>query len=171
MTKKTMTMKRITETGEAEELVTNEIISGISSDELQTVQSYAGITVVGDLEPELEEIGPAEIKLQEMNTKQTINNGVVTSSPEMEEVSYDDFSKSNSSDLGSDSASSTKMVKDLIGKSVEFATELLTKMKTEGKVSSFRIVPIGMPMTMDFQPGRVSALKDTNGNIVDVEIS
>jgi len=112
-------------------------------------------------------------------TKMVNTNGVISMTQvedkvgevEMEEVSYDDWEKSQESELSKGNITSAKLVDELVGKTVEVASKILESLKGSGKITEFRIIPIGSPGTMDFQPGRVQVLKDHSGKIVDVEIS
>lgn len=145
---------------------------------VRPVKSFNGMFVVsGDEEPD----ALAKPVKQNAAIKQVINKGVVTTvavqkeeknmEQEMQEVSYEEWSKDQESDLSKGKLTASELVTELVGKSVATAENLLSMMKQRGEVSEYQVVPIGAPATMEFNPGRVRVLSDHAGNVVDVEVS
>lgn len=94
--------------------------------------------------------------------------------PPMEEVSYDSFVKirDNSQFSVSDyKEDATKTVKDLIGKTFDYALAIVEDLKSRKVLSNYRFVPIGTVSSFEVQPGRVQLLLDAQKNVVDVTIS
>lgn len=141
---------------------------------VRPVQAFGGTFVVAGDDPEST---PETSSALHQVTTPVRNNGVVSAiapeqgEQEMEEVSYEEWAESQKSDLSEGKLSPTQLVKELVGKSVATAENLLGLMKQRGEITEYRVVPIGAPMSMEVQPGRVQVLSDHAGNVVDVEIS
>jgi hypothetical protein len=94
---------------------------------------------------------------------------------EMEEISYEDYIKSKQVGLTSpnmtEAKSATQRVHDLVGKTAENARSVLEDMANKKQVASFRFIPIGMPMSMELEPGRVQVVCDASKKVIDVSIS
>jgi hypothetical protein len=94
---------------------------------------------------------------------------------EMQEVSYEEYMKSKQSAItnpGTNAGiSATQRVNDLVGKSAQEARLVLDDMKANRQLVSYRFVPIGMPMSLEVEPGRVQVLVDASKRVIDVNVS
>lgn len=171
---KKLTIKRVDPNAisEPESFDKSEIRERAAS-QVHPVQNFGGTFVVVN-EKEEEFVQP---QTNNNSVKSVMHNGAITvvasenEESEMEEVSYEEWSKDQSSDLSNGKLSPTDLVKELVGKSVATAENLLRTMKDRKEITEFRIVPIGAPMSLEYLPGRVQVLSDHSGNVVDIEIS
>jgi hypothetical protein len=94
---------------------------------------------------------------------------------EMQEISYEEYVKSRQVALTNPSINevddATKRVNDLIGKDAHKARDVLEDMRGKKQLVSYRFLPIGMPMSMEVEPGRVQVLVDAAKKVVDISIS
>ena len=94
---------------------------------------------------------------------------------QMEEVSYEDYIKSKQVAINSPNAAEsenpTKRVQAIIGQSADAAKKVLDDMMDKKQIASFRFIPIGMPFSMEIEPGRVQVLCDASRKVIDVSIS
>lgn len=177
-TKKTMKMKRVdaeqpsTETaGAEEEQSASKLVVR------QPVKTGTGVVVMSGDEDKVSQPESSE----ETQPQIDLNRGVVSVSPpnaleeEMEEVSYETWLAEQNVDVASDdpsvAANPNQLIQAIIGKSKDVAQKVLDKMKEDRQISDFRFIPIGMPMTMELNPGRVQVLTDAGGRVISVEIS
>ena len=183
MSKKTMTMRRVDDAQSND----SDLKEGGGSKMLirQPFKTSSGAVVVSNIEDEEaslpeDESADAEPFVPQQTAEASKARGMVTVSvadddDEMEEVSYEEWSRDQASDIASDDpgiySDPTTVVRSLSGKSEEYARGLLDEMKREGKIADFRFVPMGQPMTLEVNPGRVQCLVDGMGNVINVEIS
>lgn len=188
MSKKTMKMKRVDDNGDNGSVIKDG--GGAKMMIRQPVKTSSGAIVVSNVEDEVDEpvVENTEPFVPQQTAEPSKVRGVVTvSAPndaladvdgedeEMEEVSYEDWAREQQVAISSDnpnvSADPTTAVRALAGKTEKFAKKLLTEMKEDGKIADFRFVPMGQPMTLEMNPGRVQCLVDGMGNVINVEIS
>lgn len=188
MSNKTMKMRRVDDSEDS----SSDVKEGGGSKMLirQPVKTSSGAIVVSNIEDEVDEVRTESTEPfvpQQTAEPEKARGGLVTvSAPqdaladdddedEMEEVSYEDWAREQQSDISSDNPSvysdPTNAVRALAGKTEKFAKKLLTEMKNDGKIADFRFVPMGQPMTLEMNPGRVQCLVDGMGNVINVEIS
>ena len=92
--------------------------------------------------------------------------GVVNvATSEMKEVKYDP-----SKHVVSDNSFKMKTVLDsLMGKMKSEAQALLDSLVSDKKISEYRIAPIGVVVTQDYKPSRVSIMLDADGKVIDAQ--
>jgi len=174
---KKLTMKRV---DEEETTGTDAVKSKDMSDireqaakNVRPVSAFGGtFVVVGDEDVKAQN-ATTEPVAQVVATSPVVNDGVVSATApadEMVEVPYSEWAKTQTSDLSNGKLTPTQLVQKLVGNSVAAAEKLLTQMKQNGEITSYRVVPIGMAMSMENDPGRVQVLRDHAGNVVNIEI-
>lgn len=160
MTKKTMKMQRVSE----------------DSGNTPVKTPSGAVLVMGGEKDEQEVAAPVSKPVVAGNLSKGTSGMIAMNAPaddEMEEVSFEELQKSQKSDLTGPQAekTATQIINDLIGKGANAAKEVLEGFLSSKKITSYRIVPIGQPMTMDISPGRVQVLIDAQKRVIDIQIS
>jgi hypothetical protein len=142
------------------------------------VKKRGDFVVVEDTSDDDKEVVSAKTSPKASIKTHEINNTITVHAPkdeEMEEVSYKDYLKSKEVALTSpneeEAQSATTTILNLRGQTAEQARSVLADMKEKKQIAEFRFIPIGMPMSMEVDPGRVQVLCDANKKVVDISIS
>ena len=180
-----MKMKRVDAQDTAEETVSSETLADKARASVQPVRSFAGVTVVGSDE-DLADMGmDVVVSDKPENVDQPVahdqkvaessknDSGVVTVSAkeeEMEEVSYKDWAKDQKSELSVGNVSVKDRVESLVDLTKTEASKVLEGLKGKGDITTYRVMPMGVPFSFDVQPGRVQLLIDATERVIQVQI-
>lgn len=171
--KKPMKMKRVDfeNTGGTDGAKGNEEVSSM---EIKQVHNFNGVSVMAsDEDIAVMETSNAtkEDSVQKVGVMEKNEAGVISVSTddEMEEVSYEEWAKAESSDL-SKGVDLRSELDNLVSMDEEEAKKKLIDLKDKGRISSYRIMPIGAPFTFDVIPGRVQVLIDAAKKVIQTHI-
>lgn len=167
--KKPIKMKRVDEQSEAEVISDEEVVKMTVR---QPVKTGGGVIVASGDEDEI--VAPTAESAPTPHVD--LSRGTVSvSPPEMEEVSYEEWAADQAVAVASPdtavSATPNEVLQTIVGESKAFAEKVLEGMKADRQITEYRLMPMGMPMTMDVKPGRVQALMDATGKVITVEVS
>lgn len=184
--KRPMKMKRVDveDTGGVKEVQGEDPIVQMAEDAregVKPVRSFNGVAVVGSDD----DIAAMETTVSEGNKQQEEvvqkvgamskdEDGVVTvntddDDDEMEEVSYEDWASSQKSVLA-DGEDVKAQVENLVSLDQTEAEKVLSDLEKNGKITSYRIMPMGAPFTFDVSPGRVQVLLDATKKVIQTQI-
>ena len=93
---------------------------------------------------------------------------------QMEEVSYKDLAKEKQAAIVEGDADTRKaiseIVRGLIDKSADAAKVVLEDLLGKKQISDYRMVPMGAPVSMEFEAGRVQVVLDAGKRVIDVQL-
>ena len=88
-----------------------------------------------------------------------------------EEVDYSQYSLGEQEFKDKDGTDYTKEIKGMIGSTADVVEKYLKALKEKNVIADFRVMPIGALIDFEQRPGVVTATKDKENLVINIEIS